>query len=144
MFNKHIKIKTERICSIAEVNKAQTYDIQNEEKSVYLNESNFYANGFLVHNSSKHAGGVIVSDKPIYNYIPVERVQGEIVSAYEESGQKSTLDDLSLVKYDVLGISVLETIKRTIEMIDEDLYLIEEDGIEKIVGESYIERNQIS
>jgi len=93
-----------------------------------------------IRGRGKHAGGIIVSDKPIYEYIPVERVQGEIVSAYEESGQNQVLDEIGLVKIDLLGISVLDTIKNAINLIDEDLYLIEEDGIEKIVGESYIKK----
>lgn len=94
---------------------------------------------------SKHAGGVVVSDKPVYEYIPVERVQGEVVTAYEESGQSQILDENSIVKFDILGISVLETVKNTIDLIDEEIYLIEDDdGIKKIVGESYLNKNLTS
>ena len=89
----------------------------------------------------KHAGGVVITDKPIYNYIPVDRVKGEIVTSYPESGGKSTLDDIGIIKYDLLGISILDVITETIEMIDEKIYEIEDDdGIRKIVPSSYIDK----
>src|SRR6478609_4044292 len=51
----------------------------------------------------RHAGGTVVLDKPVWNYMPVERVQGDLVTAYEESGQKQTLDEVGAVKLDLLG-----------------------------------------
>lgn len=85
-----------------------------------------------------HAGGIIVLPKPIYNYIPVERVQDDLVSAWEENGSNQILDENKIIKMDILGISVLDVIGKTVDMIDEKLFLIEEDGIQKIVPESYI------
>lgn len=90
----------------------------------------------------RHAGGVVVLPDPVYNHIPVDRVNGEIVTAFPESGSESTLDEVGIVKYDILGISILDVIGDAIDLIDEDLYLIEDDdGIEKIVGESYLKQN---
>lgn len=88
--------------------------------------------------TGKHAGGICLFPKPIYNYIPIERAGGGLVTAYPESGQVSTLDDLGVIKLDILSITVLDNIKETIYSIDEDLYLIEEDGIEKVVPHSYL------
>ena len=87
----------------------------------------------------RHAGGVIISPEPIYNYIPVDRVSGEVVSAFPENGQETILDDIGLIKLDILGITVLEVIDKAVDLINEKLYLIEEDGIQKIVPESYID-----
>ena len=87
-----------------------------------------------------HAGGIVILPKPVYNYIPVERVQDGLVSAWEESGSQQILDKNHVVKLDILGISVLDVIKKTIDEIDEKLFLIEEDGIQKIVPESYIKK----
>lgn len=80
----------------------------------------------------------MITPEPIYNYIPVDRVAGELITAFPESGQESILDECGLVKLDLLAITVLEVIDRTVEMINEKLYLIEENGIKKIVGESYL------
>jgi len=140
MLDKHIKIKTDRIYSIVEKEEEETYDIQNFQDDCFLKEPNFFADGFLVHNSGKHAGGIVISDKPIYNYIPVDRVQGEVVTAFPESGSNTVLDEIGIIKYDILGISILDVISEAIGMIDEDIYLIEDDdGIQKAVPASYID-----
>lgn len=90
--------------------------------------------------SGKHAGGVLITDRPVYELIPVERVSGLLVSAYPESGQETTLDELGIVKLDILAISILDVISQTLNNINEKLYLIEDDdGIQKIVGQSYID-----
>lgn len=94
-----------------------------------------------VRQNSKHAGGMIILPKPVYNYIPVNRVSGEITSALPESGQVQSLDEIGIVKFDILSISILDVMKSAIDMIDEELYLIEDDdGIQKIVSESFIHK----
>lgn len=92
-----------------------------------------------IRQTGKHAGGVIISPEPIYNYIPVDRVSGQVVSAFPENGQETILDEIGLIKLDLLGITVLEVIDNTINLINEKIYLIEEDGMQKIVPESYID-----
>lgn len=87
-----------------------------------------------------HAGGVCPLPGPVYNYIPVMRVAntGTLVSAFVESGASAELDEFCGVqKIDVLGIQVLDNMEKTINLIDEKLYEIEEDEIKKIVPESY-------
>lgn len=91
----------------------------------------------------KHAGGIVILDKPIYNYIPVERAGEGLVTAFQESGQSQQLDELGLTKYDLLAITALDNIKDTLELIDEELYLIEEDGIKKVVPKSYLIENGV-
>lgn len=143
MLDKYIKVETDRICSIKEVGEEETYDIQNFQDDCFLNEPNFFADGFLVHNSGKHAGGIVVLPKPVYNYIPVDRVNGEIVTAFPESGSDQSLDELGITKYDILGISILDVIGKSIDLIDEDIYLIEDDdGIQKVVSQSYIDAKE--
>ena len=89
-------------------------------------------------NVGKHAGGVVLTPKPIWNYCPVELSSDTIVTAFPENGGNTVLDEIGLVKLDLLAISVLDVIQETIDLINEQLYLIEEDGIQKIVPESYI------
>lgn len=92
-----------------------------------------------IRSVGKHAGGVLILPSPVYEHIPVERVQGELVSAFVESGSSTILDELGYTKYDLLAITVLDVMDNAIDMIDEDIYLIEDDdGIIKVVPSSYI------
>lgn len=91
-----------------------------------------------IRQSSKHAGGIVITDEPFYKLIPVDRVTGEVVSAFPESASEQVLDELGMVKFDLLRIEVLDIIKNTISKINEKLFLVEEDGVKKIVSESYI------
>ena len=94
-----------------------------------------------VRQSGKHAGGIVILDKPVYNYIPVERIKDELATAFVENGSNTVLDELGIIKFDVLGISILNVMDEAINMITEELYLIEDDdGIMKIVPESYIDK----
>lgn len=94
-----------------------------------------------IRQSGKHAGGMVILPKPVYNYIPVNRVSDRLASAFPESGQEQVLDELGVVKFDILGVTALDVMKNTIDMIDEKMYLIEDDdGIKKIVSESYINK----
>lgn len=92
-----------------------------------------------IRNVGSHASGIVITDKPIYNYVPVERVNNSIVTAFGESGQNTELDSVGLIKLDILGITILDVLKNAIDLIKEKIYLIEEDGIKKIVPESYLE-----
>lgn len=93
-----------------------------------------------VRQSGKHAGGVVVTDRPINKLVPVDRVSGNLVTAFPESGQVQTLDEVGIVKFDILGISILDVVANTIDSINEKMYMIEDDdGLTKIVPESYID-----
>lgn len=93
-----------------------------------------------VRQSGKHAGGVVVTDRPINELVPVDRVSGNLVTAFPESGQVQTLDEVGIVKFDILGISILDVVANTIDSINEKMYMIEDDdGLTKIVPESYID-----
>lgn len=94
--------------------------------------------------TGKHAGGVVVLPKPVYNYMPIERAGDGLVTAYPESGQMATLDAIGVIKLDILSITVLDNIKDTINSIDEDLYLVEENGIRKVVPYSYLIGKKVS
>jgi len=93
-----------------------------------------------VRQLSKHAGGIIILDRPVNELMPIEKVSGEIVSAFPESNQDSVLDELGIIKFDVLGLTTLDVINNTLNKIDEKIYLIEDDdGLKKIVPQSYID-----
>lgn len=111
----------------------------------YLNHKNAldYVPKILkkIRSVGKHAGGILILPSPVYEHIPVERVQGELVSAFVESGSSTTLDELGYTKYDLLAITVLDVIDNAVDMIEEKIYLIEDDdGIIKAVPESFLSK----
>ena len=96
--------------------------------------------GNMYRSVGKHAGGVMVLDKPVYECVPVIRPQGELATAFTESGSSPELDDLGYVKYDLLAISQLDTIDNALEMAEKDGFfeIEDDDGIVKIVSKAYL------
>jgi len=78
-----------------------------------------YADRLLhqVRHYGKHACAVVVTPGPIYDYIPVNRVNGGIVTGFQESGDLKELQDLGLLKIDILGLNNVSIIDHTIDMV---------------------------
>jgi DNA polymerase III subunit alpha len=77
----------------------------------------------VVRNAGTHAAGVIITDKPTIEYIPLHRPTG---SSVEDSPIKtvtqfemSTLDALGLLKVDFLGLATLTIMARACRLIYE-------------------------
>jgi DNA polymerase-3 subunit alpha len=75
----------------------------------------------VVRNAGTHAAGVIITDKPIIDYIPLHRPTG---SSANESPVKTitqfemnVLDSLGLLKVDFLGLATLTIMARACQMI---------------------------
>lgn len=97
-----------------------------------------------VKNCGQHAGGVLILDKPVWNYIPVIHTKDGVASAFVENGSNTELDEMSLTKLDCLSISVLEVISNAVDSIDDELILIEDDdGVVKIVSSSYLKNKEV-
>ncbi len=118
-------------------NMPDLYQFYLNHKSV-LDMAPYFIN--KIRQGGKHAGGVVILDEPVYNRIPIDRVTGEVVTAFPESSQEQVLDEVGVVKFDILAITILDVIRNAINMIDEKLFLINEDGIFKIVPESYLNK----
>ncbi len=76
----------------------------------------------VVRNAGTHAAGVVVTDKPIIEYVPLHRPTSgggdspiETVTQFE----MSVIDALGLLKVDFLGLSTLSVMTRACEMIRE-------------------------
>ena len=67
----------------------------------------------LIRNSSTHAGGLLVSDKPMTDYISTLNAQDNIVTCY--NGR--TCEDLGFLKQDLLGLESLSIIKDCLSFI---------------------------
>jgi DNA polymerase III subunit alpha len=76
----------------------------------------------IVRNFSTHAAGVVMADKPLSCYVPVQLdKEGKRVTQYE----KNAIEELGILKVDFLGL-------RTLSVIDRACRIIESNRGEKI------------
>lgn len=68
----------------------------------------------LVRNTGMHAAGIVISDKPLNEYVPLCKGQNnEVIAQFE----KDTLEGVGLVKFDFLGLNNLTIIDEAIKQI---------------------------
>jgi len=71
----------------------------------------------LTRHASVHAAGVVISDKPLTNYLPLFKSQeGQITTAYS----MNSLEKIGILKIDLLGLRTLTVIDQTIKLIKEN------------------------
>lgn len=95
----------------------------------------YWANKLLgqVKNVGTHAGGILITPGPVYNYIPVTRAAKEVVTAFKEAdGSSKNLSELGLLKLDILGLKTLNVIKHCISQIKADLNIDISDDVRYI------------
>lgn len=67
-------------------------------------------------HASTHAAGVVISDAPVSDYVPVQKNGDVIVTQYT----MTVLESLGLLKMDFLGLRNLTVIRDTVEFIKKD------------------------
>jgi len=68
----------------------------------------------LPRHASTHAAGVVISDRPLVDYLPLYRgKKGEVVTQYD----MKVVEKIGLVKFDFLGLRNLTVIANTIDLI---------------------------
>ena len=68
----------------------------------------------LPRHASTHAAGVLVCDRPIDEYIPLNQNDGLITTQFP----MNTLEELGLLKFDFLGLRTLTVIQKTIQEVE--------------------------
>ncbi len=69
----------------------------------------------LTRHASVHAAGVVVSDKPLTQYLPVYKgKKDEVVTQFDMHG----VETIGLVKFDFLGLRNLTVIQGTVDLIE--------------------------
>jgi len=69
----------------------------------------------LPRHASTHAAGVVISDRPLVDYLPLYRgKKGEVVTQYD----MKIVEQIGLVKFDFLGLRNLTVIANTIKLIE--------------------------
>lgn len=64
---------------------------------------------------SQHVGGFVISDAPLYQLVPVENAAMPERTIIQ--WEKNDLDDLGILKVDVLGLGILTAIRRCFDLI---------------------------
>ncbi len=70
-------------------------------------------------HASMHAAGVVITDKPVYEYVPLSKNDESVVCQY----QMTTLEELGLLKMDFLGLrnlTVLEDAAKLVRQTEPD------------------------
>jgi len=76
----------------------------------------------VVRNAGTHAAGVVVTDKPITEYLPLHRPTGSAQDSPVKTVTQfamSVIDDQGLLKVDFLGLSTLTVMARACDLIQE-------------------------
>lgn len=69
----------------------------------------------LPRHASTHAAGIVISDKPLVEYLPLYRGQNnEVVTQYAMNAVK----DIGLIKFDFLGLRTLTVIKKSLDLVN--------------------------
>lgn len=74
----------------------------------------------VARNAGTHAAGVVISDKPVVEYVPLHRPTSSSVDVPIKSVtqyEMTILDHLGMLKVDFLGLSTLTTMQRTCDFI---------------------------
>lgn len=105
------------------------------EKHSFLKEYLIKLSGKFRH-LGKHASGVIIYPE-IYKKIAVNWIQGKLQTGYSEGLNRRTLGDLGFVKFDILGLNILNVINETLNLIEIN------EGIIKVNLENEININNL-
>ncbi len=88
----------------------QTYE--NDEQVKELIDLAMKVEG-MPRNASTHAAGVVITDKPVVEYIPLQNNDGQLVTQFP----MTTIEELGLLKMDFLGLRTLTVIDQAEKMI---------------------------
>jgi len=100
---------------------AQAMDQEPELKGLYKNDPtitelidvSLVLEG-LTRHASTHAAGIVISEKPLVNYVPLYKIQeGQITTAYP----MTSLEKIGLLKMDMLGLRTLTVINEAVKII---------------------------
>ncbi len=91
---------------------AQAYETDDQCK--YLIDMSKKLEG-LPRHTSMHAAGVVISDAPVIDYVPLSKASEDTITTQYTM---TTLEELGLLKMDFLGLRTLTVIQKAIELIN--------------------------
>jgi len=69
---------------------------------------------------SLHAGGIVITPESVYNYIPINRVKGNIVAGFQDGPNNRELSQLGIMKIDILGLDHISILEDACRMVEDD------------------------
>jgi len=86
---------------------------KSDPKIAQLIETSLVLEG-LTRHASTHAAGIVISEAPLVNYVPLYKIQdGQITTGYS----MSALEKIGLLKMDLLGLRTLTVVSEAIKII---------------------------
>ena len=86
---------------------------KNDPKIAQLIDTSLVLEG-LTRHASTHAAGVVISEEPLINYVPLYKIQdGQITTGYS----MSSLEKIGMLKMDMLGLRTLTVISEALKII---------------------------
>jgi DNA polymerase-3 subunit alpha len=80
----------------------------------------------LPHHLSVHSGGIVIGDGPLDTHVPLERAaKGVVITQYD----KDSVEDIGLVKIDLLGNRCLTELQETIDQLGRSGFPLEMSAI---------------
>lgn len=70
----------------------------------------------LISSVGVHASGIVISDQPLSQLVPLFRGKGDEIATQWEMG---AIEEIGLIKFDILGLDALTKIHRCIDLIHE-------------------------
>ncbi len=87
-----------------------------------------------IRHVSKHAAGMVITDRPLDECVPLINVGGECMTAWTDGLLRKELSQLNFLKLDILGLKTLSIIKKICHIIGIDYRdLMKLDTDDKIV-----------
>jgi len=77
-----------------------------------------------------HASGVCVTNKPIYEIMPVNKSQNVLITGYTE-GVNRELTEIGVTKIDILGLKTISIIEETLKLIEQIKGKEEKEKVDK-------------
>lgn len=69
----------------------------------------------LTRHAGMHAAGVVISEGPLYDYVPIFKSDNSLVTQYD----KNDVEDAGLVKFDFLGLKTLTVIDNAERLVNQ-------------------------
>ena len=88
---------------------------ESDEKVKYLIDTSMKLEG-LPRHSSMHAAGVVISNRPVMEYVPLSASDGAVTTQYT----MTTLEELGLLKMDFLGLRTLTVIDNAVKLVEKN------------------------
>ena len=88
---------------------------ETDEKVKYLINTSMKLEG-LPRHSSMHAAGVVIADRPVMEYVPLNASDGSLITQYT----MTTLEELGLLKMDFLGLRTLTVFDNAVKLLEKN------------------------